>query len=188
MDDRELIRRCQGGEKAAFQELIIHYHPFVSKFLIKLTGDYLLVEDLAQDVFLKMIRCIDTYDGNGKAKLSTYLLTIARNTYIDYLRKEKRLAQLEAVNQDYFQSIAVPGFENMIVDRIYCRDIMKQIEQLTEEQKIAIHLKYIEGLTLKEIGELLQVESKTVKSRIHNGMAKLKKRMGLRGEENDGSI
>lgn len=45
---------------------------------------------------------------------------------------------------------------------------MEQVENLTDEQKIVIKLKYVEGLTLKEIGDMLDLEPKTVKSRIHN--------------------
>jgi RNA polymerase sigma-70 factor (ECF subfamily) len=179
---------CQTGNKTAFQELIIIYHPFVSKFLLKLTGNQQLAEDLTQDVFVKMIRNIDTYNIHGKARFSTYLLTVAKNTYIDYLRKEKRLSQFETVDQNFLEKIATPGFENALIDRMYSQDIMKHVELLSEEQKIAIHLKYIEGLTLKEISQLLQVESKTIKSRIHNGTKKLKKILGLRSDKNDGSI
>jgi len=49
------------------------------------------------------------------------------------------------------------------------------VENLPEEQKIAIKLKYIEGLTLKEIADQLNLEAKTVKSRIHNGIVRLRK-------------
>jgi len=91
MEDKELIYRCQNGDKATFQELISKYHPYVFKFLIKATENKQLAEDLTQEVFIKVIRNIDKFDVDGKAKFSTYASTVAKNCYIDYLRKEKKL-------------------------------------------------------------------------------------------------
>lgn len=56
MNENEVIKRCQNGDKAAFDELIRAFYPYVTKYLLKLTGSEMLTEDLAQDVFLKMIR------------------------------------------------------------------------------------------------------------------------------------
>ncbi|OCZ49828.1 RNA polymerase sigma factor [Dehalobacter sp. TeCB1] len=185
MEDRELIRRCQHGEKAAFQELISKYHPYVFKFLVKLTGNDQLAEDLTQDIFIKVIRSIDKFEIAGKARFSTYIITMSKNIYIDYLRKEKRSIPIDPLEYDFINDKSVPGFEDSVVNKIYSTDIMDQIEKLTEEQKMAIKLKYIEGLTLKEIGEMLNVEPKTVKSRIHNGMVKLKELLKTRGDLSD---
>lgn len=90
MGDNELIHRCKNGDKTAFQELISRYHPFVFKFLVKITENEQLAEDLTQDIFIKVIRNIDKFDIYGKAKFSTYVITMSKNSYIDYLRKEKR--------------------------------------------------------------------------------------------------
>lgn len=91
MKDNRLIKKCQEGEKEAFQELISKYHTYVYKFLIRITGDEYLAEDLTQETFIKLIRNIEKFDIYGKASLSTYIITISRNCYIDYLRKQKKL-------------------------------------------------------------------------------------------------
>ena len=88
MDETKLIQNCQKGEKQAFNELIKFYYPYLSKFLLKLTSDQVLSEDLLQETFMKVIRNIEKFDIYGKATFSTYILTIARNCYIDYLRKK----------------------------------------------------------------------------------------------------
>lgn len=69
-----------------------------------------------------------------------------------------------------------------MVDRLYGQSLLKSLEDLPDEQKIAIKLKYLEGLTLKEIGMELDLEPKTVKSRIHNGMVRLRRLAG-KGDE-----
>ena len=89
MDDIKLIKRCQNGDKEAFQELVKMYHPYVYRFLIRTTGDEQLSQDLTQDTFIKIIRSIEKFDIYGKAKFSTYIITVSKNCYIDYLRKQK---------------------------------------------------------------------------------------------------
>lgn len=56
MNEKEIIRRCQSGDRAAFDALIRTFYPYVTKYLRKLAQDENLTEDLTQDVFLKVIR------------------------------------------------------------------------------------------------------------------------------------
>ncbi|MEQ8155721.1 MAG: sigma-70 family RNA polymerase sigma factor [Clostridiaceae bacterium] len=174
MDERKLIKRCQAGDKEAFQELISKYHPFVFKFLVKITENEQVAEDITQETFLKLIRNIDKFDMYGKAKFSTYIITISKNCYIDYLRKEKKFLQNVSIDENFNAEDVHANTEEIVLDKIYGEAVKKEMENLSEEQKIAIKMKYIEGLTLKEIGEKLEIEPKTVKSRIHNGIVKLR--------------
>ena len=78
MNEKELLKRCKNGEKEAFDELIRTFYPYVTKYLLKLTRDENLSEDLTQDVFLKVIRTIEDYKTDGKASFATYIITIAK--------------------------------------------------------------------------------------------------------------
>lgn len=89
MNEVKLILECQKGEKKAFNELIENYYPYVSKFLRKLTGNEEISQDLVQETFLKLIVNIDKFDVKGKATFSTYLMKIAKNCYLDYLKNKK---------------------------------------------------------------------------------------------------
>lgn len=175
MDDNKLIKRCQVGDKEAFQELISKYHPFVYKFLIKIAENEEVAEDITQEAFLKIIKNIEKFDVYGKAKFSTYIITISKNCYIDYLRKEKKFLQDVAIDENINIEDINVNIENLVIDKIYSEAIIKELKNLSEGQKLAIKMKYIEGLTLKEIGKKLEIETKTVKSRIHNGVVKLRK-------------
>lgn len=55
MNENKVVKRCQNGDKSAFDELIRVFYPYVTKYLFKLTGNEILTEDLTQDVFLKII-------------------------------------------------------------------------------------------------------------------------------------
>lgn len=173
MEDNRLIKKCQSGDKEAFQELIARYHPYVYKFLVKLTGNEDVSEDITQETFIKLIRNIDKFDIHGRAKFSTYIITLCKNCCIDYFRKNKKYDN--SVYFDETLNINYDNLEELVIDKIQYEDINEKLEKLPREQRIAVKMKYIEGLTLKEIGEKLEIEPKTIKSRIHNGIVKLRK-------------
>lgn len=178
MEENNLIKKCQRGDKEAFQLLISRYHPYVYRFLVKITDNEHSAEDLTQETFIKVIRNIDKFNIAGKAKFSTYIISIAKRTYIDYLRREKKSgANIPFPENFVFEDVNI-RFEDTIIDKLCGQSILTDVEGLSEEQKIAIKLKYIEGLSLKEIGSQLNLEPKTVKSRIHNGIVKLRKLLG----------
>lgn len=169
MSDKALIKACQKGEKQAFEDVIQMYYPYVWKFLIKTTADELLAQDLTQETFLKMIKSIETFNLGGKAAFGTWLITIAKNCYIDYLRKNKTYP----VNLDDIQIDSQFDMEFMVTEKMRYEELTKAIEKLPPEQGIAIRMKYEQDLTLDEIAQQFNVPSKTVKSRIHDGTVKL---------------
>ena len=74
MNETQLIRRCQRGDRQAFEALIRQYYDYVSGFLLKATQDALLAQDLTQETFLKMIRSIETFDPGGMPALKATAL------------------------------------------------------------------------------------------------------------------
>lgn len=78
VNDKALIKRCQRGDRQAFDELIRLYYDYVSGFLLKTTQEETLSEDLTQETFLKMIRSIEKYDPSGSASFGTWLIIIAK--------------------------------------------------------------------------------------------------------------
>lgn len=71
MNANALIRKCQRGDRQAFDSLIRLYYDYVFGFLRRATGDKLLAQDLTQETFLKMIRSIETFDPGGSAAFGT---------------------------------------------------------------------------------------------------------------------
>ena len=179
MNENEVIKRCQNGDRTAFDELIRAYYPYVTKYLLKLTGSEMLTEDLTQDVFFKMIRTIDKYKTNGKASFATYIITIAKNTWIDHMRRNKvvlgDLSETETQSGD--------DTERKVITKMQYEEIIKYIDSLPPNQACVIRLKYIEELTLKEIERITGVPEKTVKSRIHEGTKKLRNFLKIKKED-----
>lgn len=159
MNEKSIIKRCQRGDRLAFDELIRLYYDYVSGFLLKNTADETLTQDLTQETFLKMIQSIESFDPGGRASFGTWLITIAKNCYIDHLRR----------NRVHIEDIDALPIED--------ERILAALDTLPPEQALAIRLKYVEDMTLEQIAKQFDVAPKTIKSRIHDGTVKLRKKL-----------
>ncbi len=176
MNDKALIQKCQRGDRQAFDELIRLYYDYVFGFLLKNTADEILSEDLTQESFLKMIRSIEKYDPGGSASFGTWLITIARNCYIDHLRRNR-------IHLEDIDSLPVEDKGNVAEEverKLQYEQIIEAMKTLPVEQALAIKLKYVEDMTLTQIAEQFGVQQKTIKSRIHDGTVKLRKKLNLK--------
>jgi len=171
LDEYSLILSAQKGEKEAFQSLITFYYPYVSKFLLKISNDVVLSEDLTQDTFLKLVRGIDKFDIHGKAFFSTWVMTIGKNCYLDHLRRNRQ----EVLSLEEQDAASQFNVQDAVLNHLQVDEMLKALESLPSEQAVAIRLKYMEQQTLQEIAQRFSCEPKTVKSRIHNGMVRLRK-------------
>jgi RNA polymerase sigma-70 factor (ECF subfamily) len=117
------------------------------------------------------------FDVKGKAQFSTYLIAIAKNLYIDYIRKMKRIV---ICNIDELLPCELTTDGQVLIHLQY-EEICNIIEELPQEQKEAIRMKYLESMTLDAIAEYFDCEPKTVKSRIHNGVSKIRKDLRIGG-------
>lgn len=181
MNEKALIKKCRRGDRQAFDELIRLYYVYVSGFLLKTTTDEVLTEDLTQETFLKMIRSIDKFDPGGRAAFGTWLITIAKNCYIDHLRR----------NRIYIEDIDSHPLEDErnvadeVERKLRYEQLLAAIDTLPTEQALAIRLKYVEDMTLAQIAERFGVQPKTVKSRIHDGTVKLRKKLSIKERADD---
>ena len=171
MNEKDLVKKSQNGDKNAFEDLIRMFYPYVSGFLLKNTNNNDLAEDLTQETFLKMVQNIEKYDLKSKVGFGTWLITIAKNCYIDYLRKNKVIiSDIQELQIDDGSDIS----EDVIVKMEY-EQVNEIINSLPPEQGIAIRMKYEENLTLEEIANKFGVKPKTIKSRIFDGKRKIRK-------------
>jgi len=180
-NENEIIKKCQSGDRDAFDSLISLYYPHVIRFLSGLNVNQNIIEDITQDTFVKLIKNIEKYNVCGKAQFSTYLFTIARNCLINELRKNKQVHY----DIDSLAEIlsAKESTEEIIIRSMDYEELEKTIAALPPVQQTVIRLRYFEGLSLKEIGERTGVTDKTVKSRIHRAVTGLKQKI-MKGASN----
>lgn len=182
MDDKTLIKRCQRGDRQAFDELIRLYYDYVSGFLLKAAKNETLAEDLTQETFLKMIQNIEKFGPGGSAGFGTWLITVAKNCYIDHLRRNR-------IYPEDIESLPIEDEQNVadeVERKLQYEQMLSAMDTLPPEQALAIRLKYVEDMTLAQIAERFGVQPKTIKSRIHDGTVKLRKKLHFR-ERTDNS-
>lgn len=173
MTDRELIRKVHNGNKEALSMIISKYYDEIYRFYFYLTGHETDSYDITQEVFLKFIRYVDSYQYKN---LKGYLLMIARNLCFDFFRHKKENVRME--------EIAETGRDDAGIKKIEDGLIIKQaLLKISVEQREVIVLKIYEELKFMEIAKMLGCNISTVKSRYHAGLGKLKKIMEEESEK-----
>ena len=158
--DSELVRQIQSGEDAAFDELMRRYKRPVVNFAYRLLGSAADADDVAQEVFVRAYRNLDTY--RTETKFSTWLFALARNAAIDHLRWRRR-HPTEPLND-------VP--EPAAVSReTETHEIGEQsaaaVAKLPEDQRTALVLAEYHGQSYAEIAAVMRCSEKSVESRLY---------------------
>lgn len=169
-NEQAWIELAQGGDQSALAKLLHANYAFLVQYLIKITLQPPLAEDVAQETMIRAIEHIERY--NGTSKFSSWLITIATRIYLDILRKEKR----EHKWHEEEASLRKLQWEaNSKGERWF--DSVEALSKLQEEMRIPIILKHYYGYSQMEIAKLLELREGTVKSRIHYGLQQLRREL-----------
>jgi RNA polymerase sigma-70 factor (ECF subfamily) len=167
--DRSVLARCQAGERAALRAFVECYEHAVFALLSRVVGHVPEVEDLAQETFLRAIRALPRFDVDGRARLSTWLLTIATRLALDVCRKRSRERRRSLVAEPV--SLTTPEHD---VQRAELRGaIASAIDELPADQRAAFVLAEFHGFALEDIAAALQTPPGTVKTRLFRARSKL---------------
>lgn len=179
LTDWELVQKCQAGETSAFQELVSRYHQKVYMVILGLLRHREDALEVAQETFFRAYRKINSFQGGSS--FYTWIYRIAVNISIDAQRRQKRnpLDFRESMDGvlDAQNEVARDPFADMH-DRELRENLVKAINDLTPEHKAVIVLRTIDGLSYKDIGEILGCSEGTVMSRLHYARKKLKDKLG----------
>ena len=178
LSDWELVKKCQDGEINAFQELVSRYH---QKIYVVLTGLLRNREDaleIAQEAFFRAYKKIKSFQGGSS--FYTWLYRIAVNLAIDSQRRQKRnpLEFRETMDGLFEEQneVARDPFSD-VQDRELREKLISAINDLTPEHRAVIILRAVEGLSYKDIGEILGCSEGTVMSRLHYARKKLQEKL-----------
>ena len=168
--DETLVKTCNQGHPraaaAAFEALYLRHKDYVLRVALRFTSDIDTALDVLQDTFVQLLRRLPP-TGEGitlTARLTTLLYPIAKNTAISAERKAGRFPVADDVTPDHVP--ARPGRED--------EDIGRLLALLPPGQREALTLRFVDGLSLSEIAEVLSIPEGTVKSRLHGGIANLR--------------
>lgn len=170
MGEEELLNKARDGDKWALNILIQNNYKSLYGFLIKLTGDIDLAEDITQEALLKVSLNINKF--RGECKFITYLIQIGLNVYKNHVRKKK----VVIVNEEQLHNINYNG-ESHMVNSIEFKEALKYLQDMPYEKRVSFILKHYYGYSIEEISKFFNVAEGTTKSRIHNTIKKLRELM-----------
>jgi len=168
-DDERLVRRAQKGDRAAFGEIYEQHQPAVYRYVYYRVGDACTADDLTSTVFTRLVETIDSYRYRGRPLLA-WIYTIARNVVFDYHRGTERSRVVPLDEQLIDDSSNV---ERAVQQRLTQSRLAAAMAELTEEQRQVIILRFIEDMTCKEVGLMLDKSTGAVKALQHRGLAAL---------------
>ncbi|MCK4431197.1 MAG: sigma-70 family RNA polymerase sigma factor [Candidatus Aminicenantes bacterium] len=169
MDDRFLIEQSAEGNKNAFRLLLVRYQRMVFSFLGTFLFPIQVLEDLAQETFLRAYRNIADFDAEKGASFSTWLVTIARNLAINEKAKKRRRREHPGSVMDMNQDFSEENPQDMLEKRSLRSRVRNAINQLPEKFHTAVVLSYFDELSLEEIAQIKECPLGTVKSRVFRG-------------------
>jgi len=185
--DRELVRRAQGEDQEAFEELVRrHQHRVfaVASGILRRRED---VEDIAQQVFVKAYFSLKRFD--QRAAFSTWLYKITVNECWDLLRKKKvrPLVYESDLSEEQARRVTTAGEKENpgpdISERIIARErVERLLEGLDERDRLMLILKEVEGFSIEEIAEVLNLNGNTVKVRLFRARRRVVSQAKKRGD------
>ncbi len=174
----ELLGRVAQGDEAAFGELYDRMAPRVLGLVRRLLVDPSQSEEVTQEIFLEIWQMAARYEAQ-RGGASTWILTMAHRRAIDRIRSSQASRDRDIKIGVRDLAIAYDEVSETVAVRIEHERVEKAMLRLTELQRQAISLAYYGGLSQSEVAERLQIPLGTVKTRLRDGLIRLRDEMGV---------
>ena len=160
--DIALLARYRQGDRAAFARLVARYQKPIFNAAFRVVGSASDAADVTQTVFLRIVERLDDYD--AKYKFFSWIYRIAINEAIDLLRRNQREEPLD--DDDDFELPESASPEWRYESRELCDRVQRALMTMTTDHRIVLTMRLFSELSYQEIGAILAIDEKTVKSRI----------------------
>lgn len=151
------------------EQIYIQYFETVNKYLFCLTHNNDISEELTQETFYKAVKKIDTY--KGECKMSVWLCQIAKNSWYDYCKKNKKVISVE-------EELIAESQSNTTEEKVILNDekisLFRKLQKLDEKTREVIYLRITGELSFKEIGIVLNKTENWARVTFYRGKNQLK--------------
>jgi RNA polymerase sigma-70 factor (ECF subfamily) len=170
-DDFQLIKRAQDGDTDAIAVLFDQYYPNVFRYVLSRVGDPTLSEDISGETFLRLVERIDDLTDQGRPLLA-WLFTVARNLVNDHHRQHRGVVRV-CLRETLIAG--TPSPETTVERHLTEEQVVAALDQIADAQRHVIVLRFIEGLELKSVAQIVHKSVNAVKSLQHRGLAALRR-------------
>ncbi len=176
--DSSLMRLVQAGDTAQLAVLFERYHVALFRYLLQLSRDRALSEDLVQEVFFRVLKYAGSYDPSLAFRV--WLYRMARNAYFDSLRKQRPDVRTDEISEIRSPE---PMPEELLTRKQDTAFLREALEKLPEDKREILVLSRFHGLRYEDIALILKCEIGTVKVRVYRALRELREKFcELRGE------
>jgi RNA polymerase sigma-70 factor (ECF subfamily) len=170
--DAGTVARAKAGDRRAQAAIVHRYERPVFSLLWRMIGPQpAVVEDLTQETFLRVLRALERFEDDGRARMVTWVLSIASRLAIDHMRASRPHRDVTIVPGAL--PVALPTPEHEVSRRALGVALIQAVESLSPPFKAAFLLREVHGLSYDEIGLALDIDVGTVKSRLARARAAL---------------
>ena len=180
--DVQLMLSVQKGDRNAFDDLMRKYYARILNFAYRLIGNRQLAEDISQDVFMKVYKSAARYQ--PRSKFQTWLYTIAKNTCLNEMRRHRGQVvsldePLDTEAGELQKEVPDPDADPAAayLQKEQEKQVRAAIDELPENQKMAVILSRYENFSYAEIAATLEVTDKAVKSLLSRAKVNLKHKL-----------
>jgi RNA polymerase sigma-70 factor (ECF subfamily) len=185
-DEKPLIERCRQGDLSAIETLILRYQDRIYNTILKICGNPDDAAELTQDTFVKIIEKIGEFE--YRSSFYTWAFSIAVNLTISHCRRKQKVRfssidqtgqeddfNASAAMRDFFRDESSPDPAALSQNAELCSLVIKMLNQLSDEHRIILVLRDIEGMDYARIAQTLNIGLGTVKSRLARARGNLRK-------------
>jgi RNA polymerase sigma-70 factor (ECF subfamily) len=174
-EEQDLISRSRQGDLAAFNQLVVRHQDLVFSVTLRLVSNYATAEDITQEAFISAFRSIGRLRGDN---FRAWILRIARNAAYDAMRRTRRRPEESIEEQVVTLGETLASGEESPEDHALRQDLARAIgrglDELPRDQRMAIVMVDVEGLSYDETATATDVSIGTVKSRLNRGRRKMR--------------
>ena len=179
LSDQVLLNRYLSGDRGAISQLIDRHSNRVRDYIRMMVKDADLADDILQETLIKVVRVIDQGRYADTGKFLSWVLRIAHNQVIDYFRSQKSSKTVTESDAGYnvlgTLRFAEATVEDKMVSEQIAADIRRMVDNLPEEQREVVMLRYFSGLSFQEIADQTDVSINTALGRMRYALINLRK-------------
>jgi RNA polymerase sigma factor (sigma-70 family) len=169
-DERKLLEAVRRGEAAAAEELVERTYSAVFASVYRLCGDRELAADLTQETYQKAWGALPKFD--GRSQLFTWLYRIAYTTFLNHVRRPKRITSLDEPDAIEVRDER-PRADEVLADEQEAARLRKVVMQLPEDLRFTVTAHFWGGLPVKEIAEIENITTVAIRKRLHKAFSLL---------------
>ena len=178
LSDQTLLEMYQQGNREAISQLLERHTRRVRDYVRMMVKDNEVADDLTQEVLIKVVKVLDEGRYADKGKFLPWVLRIAHNRVLDYFRAQKQVKTINESSAGFdllgSKNFAEPSIEDNIISEQRAEEIRALVEELPEEQREVVKMRYYEGLSFKEIAEHTGVSINTALGRMRYALINMR--------------